>query len=86
MFNIFGRLTSQDSSRDKVKDMQDLKAFCNYCCQMRHGTFCIKKGGNNSCIIGKPVKLDKEKFKNLLFFPDPLIQDDGHYVPFEGYY
>ena len=27
--------------------------------------------------------MDKKKFKNLHFFPDPLIQDDGHYVPFE---
>ena len=86
MFNIFGRLTSQDTSLGKVKDIQDLQAFFNHCCQMRHGTFCIKKCGNNSCIICKPVKMNKEKFKNLLLFPDHLIQDDGHYAPFEGIY
>ena len=76
-------LTSQDTSCDKVKDMQDLQVFFNHFCQMRHYTFCIKKCGDISCIICKPVKMDKEKSKNLLFFPDPLIQDDGHYVPFE---
>ena len=27
--------------------------------------------------------MDKEKFKNLPFFPDPLIQEDGHYIPFK---
>ena len=76
-------LTSQDTSRDKVKDMQDLQAFFNHCCQMRHYSFFKKICGDNSCIICKPVKMDKEEFKKLHFFPDPLIQDDGHYVPFK---
>ena len=50
---------------------------------MHHYSFWIKKCGDNSCIICKPVKMDKEKFKKLRFFPDPMIQDDGHNVPFE---
>ena len=79
-------LTSQDTSRGKVKDMQDLQAFFKHCCQMRHNSFCIKKCGDNSCMICKPVKMDKEKFKKLCFFPDSLIQDNGHYVPFENHY
>ena len=38
-------LTPADTSRDKVKDKNELLAFISHCCQMRHYTFCIKKCG-----------------------------------------
>ena len=63
--------------------MPDLQAYFNHSCQLRHYSLCIKKCYDNSCIICKPVKMKKEIFKNLRYFADPLIQNDGHYVPFE---
>ena len=30
----------------------------------------------------KPVRMENETFEKLRFLPDPLIQDDGHYMPF----
>ena len=76
-------LTPDDTSRDKVKDKDQLQAFLSHCCQTRHYTFCIKKCGKDDCTICKPVKMDKAKFEKLKFLPDPMMQEDDHYVPFE---
>ena len=76
-------LSQDDTSREKTKDKEGLQAFLNYCCQMRHYTFCIKQCGQEDCTIYKPVWMDKDTFKKLRLLPDCLMQEDGHYLPFD---
>ena len=75
-------LSLDDTTQDKIKDKQNLQAFFTHCCQIRHYSFCIKKCRKEDCTICKPVIMDTETFQSLHFLPDPLLQDDGHYVPF----
>ena len=76
-------LTPADTLWEKIKDMGSLQAFYSHCCQMRHYAFCIKKCGKDDCGMCKPVRMKKENFEKLRFLPDPLMQDDGHYLPFD---
>ena len=48
-------LSSDDTTREKIKDKEKLQAFLNHCCQVPHYTYCIKKCGKDDCSICKPV-------------------------------
>lgn len=76
-------LSPEDTTRDKIRDKADLNKFITHCCQSRHYTFCIKKCGKEDCDICKPVRMDKGKFKKLRFLPDPLMEDNDHYLSFQ---
>jgi hypothetical protein len=69
LLQIEPSLSQEDTSRDKTKDKERLQAFLSHCCQMRHYTFCIKKCGQEDCTIYKPVRMDKDTFKQLRFLP-----------------
>ena len=51
----------------------------DHCCQHRHYSFDILKCGLPTCTIYKPPHLPKKDFEK---FPDPVIGDDDHYLPF----
>lgn len=83
LLQIDPSLSNNDTTKDKTNDKQRLQAFLGHCCQMHHYTFCIKKCGQERCTICKPVRMDKSSFEKLRFLPDPLMQEDGHYLPFD---
>ena len=66
-----------------VVRLQSGAVSCSHCCQLRQYTFCIKKCGRLGCKVCKPVRMEKETFEKLKFLPDPQMQDDGHYLPFQ---
>ena len=80
---IESSLSPDDTTRDKIRDKTSLQQFFSHCCQLRHYTFCIKKCGKLGCKMCKPVRMEKETFEKLKFLPDPQMQDDGHYLPFQ---
>jgi len=57
-------------------------SFMQHCCQSRHYSFCIKKCGDPSCTMCKPVRLASNVFEMLRFIPDPVPGSDNHYLPF----
>lgn len=83
LLQIEPSLTPEDTARDKVKDKKELHSFFSHCCQMRHYSFCIKKCGKDDCSVCRPVRMERAKFEQLRFLPDPIMQEDGHYLPFE---
>ena len=83
LLQIDSSLSQDDTTRDKTRDKDKLQAFLIHYCQIRHYTFCIKKCGQEDCNIYKPVRMDKDTFEKLRFLPDPLMQDNGHYLPYD---
>ena len=79
-------LTMQDTSKSILDKKEKLKSFFDHCCQIRHYSFCVKKCGEPSCTICKPVTMDAEIFKEVHFLPDPVMGLDDHYVPFAEIY
>ncbi len=77
LLQIEPSLTPEDTARDKVKDKNELHSFFSHCCQMRNYSFCIRKCGKDDCSICRPVRT---KFEQLRFLPDPIMQEDGHYL------
>ncbi len=65
---------------------QTLVTFMEHCCQTRHYSFTIKKCGEPSCTLCKPVRAPRESFDVLNFLPDPIPGKDGHYCPFTKVY
>ena len=65
------------------KDLSSFAQFLSHCCQSRHYSFTIKKCGQPTCIVCKPVRMPVEDFEKLSFLPDPV---PGHYLPFEDVY
>ena len=63
-----------------------VQEFIDHCCQLRHYSFCIKKCGKNDCKICKKPRLPVNVFEEVMFLPDPIPQDDGHYKSFEDVY
>ena len=82
LLEIEPTLSPDDTIQEKFKDKKQLQSFLTHCCQIRHYSFCIKKCGKHDCNMCKPVRMDMETFHTLQFLPDPVMQDDGHYVPF----
>ncbi len=76
-------LTRDDTTKKNIKNKDDLKSFFDHCCQARHYSFSIKKCGEDSCAICKPVRMPKEEFEKLKHLPDPMIGENEHYKPFE---
>ncbi len=79
-------LTMQDTTKKHMKDRKDMCAFINYCCQSRHYSFQIKKCGQSSCKICKPVRMDDNIFGATHSLPDPVPNGDGHYKSFSDLY
>lgn len=51
-----------------------------------HYSFCVKKCGKSDCTICTPPRLPNEVFEKLAFLPNPVLQEDGHYKPFDTVY
>ena len=71
-----------DSAKSILSSRPKLKEFFDHCCQLRHYSFCIKICGKESCKICLPLRMDATVFSALRFLPDPLLGEDGHYLPF----
>ena len=66
-----------------LKDLPALSCFLDHCCHSRRYAFSIKKCGETSCTLCRPVRLDKEIFSQIHHLPDPVVGADGHYSPFK---
>ena len=90
MKELWSNLESLDSTlkygdklcKANLDDHKDLMEFMNHCCQSRHYHFTVKKCGQPSCSICKPVCMPKELFDQLHHLPDPIPGQDGHYKSF----
>ena len=80
---IDSTMQRSDSTKSILSSRPKLKEFLDHCCQIRHYSFCIKKCGNNSCTI---CRMDAATFSSLKFLPDPVLGEDGHYLPFSNVY
>ncbi len=72
--------------KDDLDKFQTLVTFMEHCCQTRHYSFTIKKCGEPSRTLCKPVRAPRESFDMLNFLPDPIPSKDGHYCPFTEVY
>ena len=66
-------------TKGNLSSKPQLVNFLNHCCCQRHY---IKKCGESSCTICKPVHLPDHIFRGLMHLPDPIPCSDGHYKPF----
>ena len=80
---IDSALLRSDNSKKILSSRPQLLEFMDHCCQSRHYTFCIKKCGNQECSICLPLKMDSSVFQDLKFLPDPMLQPNSHYLPFD---
>ena len=88
--NFWSELETVDSSlkyggvyhKPQLKELAGLNPFMQHCCQSRHYSFSIKKCGEASCEICRPVRMPMEKFNKIHHLPDPLPGSDGHYSAF----
>ena len=78
----YGKVYRQES----LKDLSKLDAFISHCCCSRHYSFTIKKCGEESCTMCKPVRMPLDVFKSISYLPDPVPGEDGHYLPFSEVY
>ena len=69
-------------NKGNLSSKPHLVNFLNHCCRQRHYFFEIKKCGESSCTICKPVRLPDDIFRGLMHLPDPTPCSDGHYKPF----
>lgn len=74
---------SLDITKASMTEYQGIKRFYDHCCQVRHYSFCIKKCGQDSCSLCKPVRMPRDMFDQISFLPDPVPQSDGHYKEFK---
>lgn len=75
-----------DDSLQKSDSAKGILEFLDHCRQPRNFSFCIEKCGNDSCKICFPVRMDATLFSALRFLPDPVFDEDGHYLPFSDAY
>ena len=66
-------------NKGNLSSKPQLVNFLNHCCLY---FFEIKKCGESSCTISKPVRLPDDIFRGLMHFPDPTPYSGGHYKPF----
>ena len=57
----------------------NLVNFIWHCCNARHYSFAIKKCGDPSCPICKPVQIPREMFEKLSYLSYPVPGQDGYY-------
>ena len=62
-----------------------LKRFFDHCCSVSYYAFGVKKCGQASCNICKPVRLPSDIFKTLHFLPQPQAKGE-HYASFDELY
>jgi hypothetical protein len=60
--------------------------FLEHCCKSRHYFFSIKKCGEPTCTICRPLRCSPEDFEQLHHLPDPVPGEDLHYKSFEELY
>ena len=77
---------TEKTPKSILKKLPKLTAFISHCCQSRHYSFCIKKCGEPTCEICRPVRLPSEVFTSVHFLPDPVPGEDEHYKPFDEVY
>lgn len=85
ILTVESTLTRKDTTKKSLSSKKKLQEFLEHCCCVRHYSFAIKKCGQSSCTICKPVRMPVEVFKSIHFLSDPLARGD-HYVPFEEVY
>ena len=83
---IDSTLTTCTTTKKLLKTKTAMCEFIEHCCKVRHYSFQIKKCGQPSCAICKPVCLDSNVFETLSFFPDPIPENDDHYKSFSDVY
>ena len=76
-------LTREDTKKKDIENKLKLKEFYQHCCRSRHYFFSIKKCGEETCEVCKPLRMPKEEFANIKHLPDPTIGDEDHYLTFE---
>ena len=86
LLQIDATLTENNLTKKILQTKADMCAFMKHCCRIRHYSFQIKKCGQASCSICKPVRMDPELFKSLHFLPDPVPGNDDHYKRFMEVY
>lgn len=72
--------------KSDLKQSPKIKEFLSHCTRERHYFFEIKKCGQETCTICKPLRLTKEVFEQIKPFPDPVPGEEGHYLPFKDVY
>ena len=63
-----------------------MQEFMEHCCKARHYYFSIKKCGEPTCTICRPLRCSPEDFEQLHYLPDPVPGEDLHYKSFEELY
>ncbi|GBC32615.2 hypothetical protein GLOIN_2v1880501 [Rhizophagus irregularis DAOM 181602=DAOM 197198] len=69
-----------------VDDSEYMQEFLEHCCKSRHYFFSIKKCGESTCTICRPIRCSTEDFEQLHHLPDPVPGEDLHYISFEKLY
>ena len=83
---IDSTLTTCTTTKKLLKTKTAMCEFIKHCCKVRYYSFQIKKCGQPSCAICKPVRLDSNVFETLSFLPDPIPENDEHYKSFSDVY
>ena len=94
LIHMWSALTTVDSTLEcgkvyrmgGLKDLPKLSKYLSHCCQSRHYSFSIRKCGEASCMICRPVRMPMDIFRNIHHLPDPIPGEEGHYAPFEDVY
>src|SRR5256885_13251002 len=63
-----------------------MQEFLEHCCKGRHYFFSIKKCGESTCTICRPLRCSPEDFEQLHYLPDPVPGEDLHYKSFDELY
>src|SRR6266542_4315150 len=63
-----------------------MQEFLEHCCKSRHYFFSIKKCGEPTCTICRPLRCSPEDFEQLHHLLDPVPGEDLHYKSFEELY
>ena len=69
-----------------LQQLPELSRFISHCCRQHPYYFEIKKSGDKSCNICKPIRLSEAVFQQIKPFPDPETGEDNHYKPFDHIY
>src|SRR6266496_785755 len=63
-----------------------MQEFLEHCCKSRHYFFSIKKCGEPTCTICRPLRCSPKDFEQLHHLLDPVPGEDLHYKSFEELY
>ncbi|EXX53582.1 hypothetical protein RirG_242550 [Rhizophagus irregularis DAOM 197198w] len=79
-------VTHEDCTAEHIKRKEYMQEFLEHCCKSRHYFFSIKKCGESTCTICRPIRCSTEDFEQLHHLPDPVPGEDLHYISFEKLY